>query len=601
MPMFSSEMLSQMIRFYGNALQGIMGNYMEQNVKAFLTIQNKLQEQAKQIYGDKMLLTPDLWKQFLQMQAPAMQGMLGNYLEQSAKLFMDMQQRMQDQTRGLFTAFPFPNFAAPGARAKTTISADSLPRPESGAQAALQRDVFPQRASRPCPMTRRSRNDAARRVRLARLPEGAGRLRADPHPAARRGLRGRAELRGRRSGRRQHLRLHRRRGGGVARRDRRGAGRERQGHRHRLPRRQGRRRVRAQSASARAGRHRPARHGGSHGRRARRSCRSRTIRSSTWCPPQGIKLTPKHYAYLKIAEGCNHRCTFCIIPSMRGDLVSRPLGEVMSEAENLLRAGVRELLVISQDTSAYGVDVKYRTGFWRGRPLKTRMTELARALGELAGEHGAWVRLHYVYPYPHVDEVLPLMAAGSVLPYLDVPFQHASPRILKLMKRPANAQDNLDRIRAWRSDLSRSHHPQDVHRRLSRRDRSRVRGAARVSRGGRARPRRLLRLFAGRRRGRQRAARSGAGGGEGRAARALHGAQAKISARRLAAKVGRTLERARRRGRGRAGDRAQRRRRAGDRRHRWDRRWRRARPRRVSSRCTVVGSSEHDLTAHRAA
>ncbi len=168
-------------------------------------------------------------------------------------------------------------------------------------------------------------------------------------------------------------------------------------------------------------------------------------------PAQGIKLTPKHYAYLKIAEGCNHRCSFCIIPSMRGDLVSRPLGEVMNEAENLLRAGVRELLVISQDTSAYGVDIRYRTGFWRGRPMKTRMTELVRALGELAHEHGAWVRLHYVYPYPHVDEVLPLMAAGNVLPYLDVPFQHASARILKLMRRPANAQDNLDRIRSWRS------------------------------------------------------------------------------------------------------------------------------------------------------
>ena len=168
-------------------------------------------------------------------------------------------------------------------------------------------------------------------------------------------------------------------------------------------------------------------------------------------PPQGIKLTPKHYAYLKISEGCNHRCTFCIIPSLRGDLVSRPLGEVMVEAENLLKAGVKELLVVSQDTSAYGVDVRYRTGFWRGRPLKTRMTELVRALGELAAEHGAWVRLHYVYPYPHVDEVIPLMAEGRILPYLDVPFQHASPRILKLMKRPANAQDNLDRIRAWRS------------------------------------------------------------------------------------------------------------------------------------------------------
>ena len=164
-------------------------------------------------------------------------------------------------------------------------------------------------------------------------------------------------------------------------------------------------------------------------------------------PPSGIKLTPRHYAYLKISEGCNHRCTFCIIPSMRGDLVSRPVGEVMQEAENLVRAGVRELLVISQDTSAYGVDVKYRTGFWGGKPLRTRMMELAGALGSL----GAWVRMHYVYPYPHVDDVIPLMAEGKVLPYLDVPFQHASRRILKLMKRPAAAEVNLERIRAWRS------------------------------------------------------------------------------------------------------------------------------------------------------
>ncbi|HET7728434.1 MAG TPA: 30S ribosomal protein S12 methylthiotransferase RimO [Usitatibacter sp.] len=164
-------------------------------------------------------------------------------------------------------------------------------------------------------------------------------------------------------------------------------------------------------------------------------------------PPQGIRLTPRHYAYLKISEGCNHRCTFCIIPSMRGDLVSRPIGDVLKEAENLKRAGVKELLVISQDTSAYGVDVKYRTGFWGGRPVRTRMTELCEALGEL----GLWVRLHYVYPYPHVDEVIPLMAAGKILPYLDVPFQHASPRILKLMKRPASSETNLERIRAWRA------------------------------------------------------------------------------------------------------------------------------------------------------
>ena len=163
-------------------------------------------------------------------------------------------------------------------------------------------------------------------------------------------------------------------------------------------------------------------------------------------PPQGIKLTPRHYAYLKISEGCNHRCTFCVIPSLRGDLVSRPIGEVLQEAENLVKAGVKELLVISQDTSAYGVDLKYRTGFWGGRPLKTRLGDLATALGEL----GVWVRLHYVYPYPHVDDVIPLMAEGKILPYIDVPFQHASGRILKLMKRPASGEDNLERTRAWR-------------------------------------------------------------------------------------------------------------------------------------------------------
>ena len=170
-------------------------------------------------------------------------------------------------------------------------------------------------------------------------------------------------------------------------------------------------------------------------------------------PPQGIRLTPRHYAYLKISEGCNHRCSFCIIPSMRGDLVSRPLGEVMQEAEVLVKAGVRELLVISQDTSAYGADVKFRTGFWRGRPVKTRMTELCRELGDLAAGSGGglWVRLHYVYPYPHVNEVIPLMAEGRLVPYLDVPFQHASPRILGLMKRPANSEDNLARIRRWRA------------------------------------------------------------------------------------------------------------------------------------------------------
>lgn len=168
-------------------------------------------------------------------------------------------------------------------------------------------------------------------------------------------------------------------------------------------------------------------------------------------PAHGIKLTPKHFAYLKISEGCNHRCSFCIIPSMRGDLVSRPIGDVMVEAENLFKAGVKELLVISQDTSAYGVDVKFRTGFWNGKPVKTHMTQLVTALGELAAQYGAWVRLHYVYPYPHVDAIIPLMAEGRVLPYLDVPLQHAHPDVLKRMKRPANGEKNIERIQAWRA------------------------------------------------------------------------------------------------------------------------------------------------------
>jgi len=167
-------------------------------------------------------------------------------------------------------------------------------------------------------------------------------------------------------------------------------------------------------------------------------------------PAYGIKLTPKHYAYLKISEGCNHRCSFCIIPSMRGDLVSRPIGDVLNEARALFESGVKELLVISQDTSAYGVDVKYRMGFWDGKPVKTRMFDLVAQLGELAKAHGAWVRLHYVYPYPHVDEVLPLMAEGLILPYLDVPLQHAHPDVLKRMKRPANGEKNMERIARWR-------------------------------------------------------------------------------------------------------------------------------------------------------
>ena len=172
-------------------------------------------------------------------------------------------------------------------------------------------------------------------------------------------------------------------------------------------------------------------------------------------PPIGVKLTPKHYAYLKISEGCNHRCTFCIIPSLRGDLVSRPIGEVLLEAKRLFESGVKELLVVSQDTSAYGVDIQYRTGFWDGKPVKTRMFDLVNALNQIARDHQAWVRLHYVYPYPHVDDILPLMAEFSdhgfgVLPYLDIPLQHAHPDVLKRMKRPASGEKNLERIQAWR-------------------------------------------------------------------------------------------------------------------------------------------------------
>jgi ribosomal protein S12 methylthiotransferase len=167
-------------------------------------------------------------------------------------------------------------------------------------------------------------------------------------------------------------------------------------------------------------------------------------------PSAGIKLTPKHYAYLKISEGCNHHCTFCIIPSMRGGLVSRPIGDVLTEAQRLFESGVKELLVISQDTSAYGVDLKYQTGFFDGRPIKTRTLELVQHLAELAEKYGAWVRLHYVYPYPSVDELLPLMATGRILPYLDIPFQHSHPDVLKRMQRPANGEKNLERIHQWR-------------------------------------------------------------------------------------------------------------------------------------------------------
>ena len=228
-------------------------------------------------------------------------------------------------------------------------------------------------------------------------------------------------------------------------------------------------------------------------------------------PPQGVKLTPSHYAYLKISEGCNHRCTFCIIPSMRGDLVSRPIGDVLTEARRLFESGVKELLVISQDTSAYGVDVKYRVGFWDGKPVKTRMADLCEKLAEIAATHGAWVRLHYVYPYPHVDDIVPLMAQGGILPYLDVPLQHSHPDVLRRMKRPASGEKNLERLQRWRELC-----PEIVVRStfiagFPGETEAEFDAPARLHPRGADRPRRLLCLFAGGRCRRERHPRHAAG------------------------------------------------------------------------------------------
>ncbi len=239
-------------------------------------------------------------------------------------------------------------------------------------------------------------------------------------------------------------------------------------------------------------------------------------------PPEGIKLTPRHYAYLKISEGCNNRCTFCIIPKLRGDLVSRPAADVLREAERLVAAGVKELLVISQDTSAYGVDIKYAASRWKDREVRAKFLDLARELGTL----GAWVRLHYVYPYPHVDDVIPLMADGVVLPYLDIPFQHASPEVLKRMKRPAAQEKTLHRIARWREICPDLTLALDLHRRLPGRDRKRLRDAARLAGRGRARSRRLLPLRAGGRRHVERSRRAGAERGHRGALAPLHGAPA---------------------------------------------------------------------------
>ena len=258
----------------------------------------------------------------------------------------------------------------------------------------------------------------------------------------------------------------------------------------------------APDASQRAGRHRPARHAGGDGRGAcqpAQAARSLHRPGAAGLRHRGLKLTPRHYAYLKISEGCNHRCTFCIIPSMRGDLVSRPVGDVLKEAKALFEGGVKELLVISQDTSAYGVDVKYRTGFWDGKPVKTRMLELVRTLGEIAEPYGAWVRLHYVYPYPSVDEVIPLMASGRVLPYLDVPFQHSHPDVLRAHEAAGQRREEPGAHRALARGVPGTGDPQHLHRRLSRRDRRGVRAPARLHPRSGDRPCRLLCLQPGRR------------------------------------------------------------------------------------------------------
>ena len=240
-------------------------------------------------------------------------------------------------------------------------------------------------------------------------------------------------------------------------------------------------------------------------------------------PPQGVKLTPRHYAYLKISEGCNNRCSFCIIPALRGDLVSRPIADVLREAEKLATAGVKEILVISQDTSAYGVDIKYQTSVWKEREVRAKFLDLARELGEL----GIWIRMHYVYPYPHVDEVIPLMAEGKILPYLDIPFQHASPQVLKNMRRPAHQEKTLARIRRWREMSPGPRSPLDLHRRLSRRDGRGFPDAARLARRGQDRPRRLLQIRAGQGRALQRSRpRAGAGRDQAGALEPLHGAPA---------------------------------------------------------------------------
>ena len=308
--------------------------------------------------------------------------------------------------------------------------------------------------------------------------------------------------------------------------------RERQGDRHRL---HGRRAREDHRALSRACSPSPGRSNTkAWSRRSIRWRRRSTIRFSTWCRREGIKLTPRHYAYLKISEGCNNRCTFCIIPRLRGDLVSRPAADVLGEAERLVAAGVKELLVISQDTSAYGIDLKYAASSWKGRQVQAKFIALARALGEL----GVWVRLHYVYPYPHVDEVIALMADGKALPYLDVPFQHASPDVLKRMKRPAAQEETLERIRALARHLPRSHHPLDLHRRLPGRDRGGLPVPARLAERSRARSRRLLPLRAGQGRDRQRSRRAGAGEVKEERWHRLMAHQQTISTRRLKRKLG---------------------------------------------------------------
>ena len=415
-PMFTAPVLASVIRFYGHAMQGFMGGYLEKNMQQLMDVQAKFAEQSKG-------LSPEMWTQFMALQSPVLQSMLGGKLEQSKNLFEQMQEQMQKQTGQMLGAF--------GINAGTIylfmseVITKSNTAPKVGfvslgcAKALTDSELILTQLSAEGYQTSKTFEGADLVIvntcgfiddAVKESLDTIGEALAENGKVIVTGCLGAKTAEG-------------------------GDNLVRQVHPSVLA-------VTGPQATQEV---------------------MDAVHANLPKPHDpfidlvpnafgvaGIKLTPRHYAYIKISEGCNHRCTFCIIPSMRGDLVSRPIGDVLKEARALFEGGVKELLVISQDTSAYGVDVKYRTGFWDGKPTKTRLLELAAALGDMAEPYGAWVRLHYVYPYPSVDDLLPLMAAGKVLPYLDVPLQHSHPEVLKRMKRPASDEKNLERIQRWR-------------------------------------------------------------------------------------------------------------------------------------------------------